>query len=73
MITTIIEKEKEKEEAEDPIIMKNKDNNYLVLFYEKEKGIVLTENNVYKIGCYSNNWYMPNFIPFNGKVILQNK
>jgi len=54
-----------------PCLMISKDNG-IVLMTEPEKGTVLN-NFPNPIGYYSEEWYMPNFKPFNGSITLSNE
>ena len=70
----IVNESKEPKEKEQvyPFIGMHR-NNIIVLFSSMYTGIVLKPNREsVKLGTFSNNWDMADFIPYKGKVILSN-
>lgn len=61
-----------------PKLMSNKQYNFIVLFEEPKKGVVLFNNEKdqgfppHYIGYYSEHWAMDRFEDFNGKLTLKN-
>lgn len=44
----------------------------VVLFYDKNAGIALSETDYYRVGDHTTTWNMEDFYPFEGEVILSN-
>ena len=66
--------QKEMEDIKYPCLMVSEKTGCIVLFEEDSCGVVVNSDNslVHAIGYYSKYWKMSDFIPYKGKVILQN-
>lgn len=62
-----------KKEKSFPKLMQSKESGNVILFTEKEKGILVFEGDTYYgLGHFSKSWNMDNFIDFEGNIILSN-
>lgn len=74
MKVEIIKKEETEKEIEYPCLMQYKDENdpYIVFFIGYSDGFVIFGGKHYIDGEYSDNWKMSDFVPYKGKVVLEN-
>ena len=70
MKVELIKEEKDKKEINYPCLMQyNKEGDpFVVLFIGKSKGVVVSDCTC----CYVDYWDMSDFIPYKGKVVLEN-
>ena len=67
---------KVEEKIEFPKLMESRNGEIIVLFSDSDKGAVVHKRNsssyIEQIGYYSKNWYMEDFIDYEGVLTLQN-
>ena len=76
MKVELIQKEEIKKEIKYPCLMKYEGNGYwkpfIVFFIGQSKGIVIGKSQIFNNGEYRDDWRMGDFIPYEGKVVLEN-
>ena len=74
MKVELIKEEKDKKEINYPFLMQYKDegNEFIVFFISDSEGVVVGDCKDYNNGHYCDYWCMSEFIPYEGKVILEN-
>jgi hypothetical protein len=56
-----------------PVLMRDENRSFIVLFTSHGKGMVIQDNcSSYPVGFYSESWYMPHFELCNTKITLEN-
>lgn len=78
MIKSVVSKNQAKSEKPFPklMVVKNGTSGGTIVFFQKNKcGIVIHGEGYYKnsAGCFSRDWYMPEFTDFHGTVTLSNE
>jgi hypothetical protein len=74
MIKSTVGERETQNEKQFPKLMIDKSDSFIVLFYDKEVGTVVScDNGIYGIGYYSNNWSMSCFDDCNEPITLQNE
>lgn len=71
MKSEIIQEQPEDTTIEYPCLMQS-GGDCVVLFRACKQGTVLKGNENYSVGHYSDTWYMPAFVAFEGKLVLSN-
>ena len=74
MKVELIQKEEIKKEIKYPCLMQYKDEGHeiIVFFIFESEGVVVGDCRDYDNGHYCDRWKMSDFIPYEGKVILEN-
>ena len=74
MKVELIQKEEIKKEIKYPCLMQYKDEErtFIVFFISDSEGVVVGDCKDYNNGHYCDYWRMSEFIPYEGKVILEN-
>ena len=74
MKVELIQEEEGKEENKYPCLMKCKDegHEFIVFFISDSEGVVVGDCKDYDNGHYCARWKMSDFIPYEGKVVLEN-
>lgn len=75
MITTTLEGVKEKINTY-PIIKKSKTTETIILFTEKDTGVVLSDTSKSEpcdVGYFLSSWNESNFVAYNKPITIQNK
>ena len=74
MKVELIQKEEIKKEIKYPCLMQYKDEEdmFIVFFIFESEGMVVGSCKNYSNGHYSRRWRMSDFIPYKGKVVLEN-
>ena len=76
MKVELIQEEEDEKDINYPCLMGYKSDGclepFIVLFIEESKGIVIGDSQDFKNGEYYEDWRMSCFMPYNGKVVLEN-
>lgn len=74
MKVELIQKEEIKKEIKYPCLMQYKyeGNEFIVFFISDSEGVVVGDCKDYNNGHYCDYWCMREFIPYEGKVVLEN-
>ena len=76
MKVELIQEEEIKNEINYPCLMEYESDGcfdpFIVLFIGESKGLVIGDSQDFKNGEYYENWRMSCFMPYNGKVVLEN-
>ena len=74
MKVELIQEEEDEKDINYPCLMQFKDEEetFIVFFISESVGFVVGECKSYCNGFYASRWRMSDFIPYKGKVVLEN-